>query len=239
MKIIIIEDVSIDELKELLKVLDGEAPKIAQDLDASIGTLGLSVRVMKALLAFHVRTVRDLVNMTESHLFFTKNIHGSMVSEIKFSLAELGLTLKKKKIEEDDTDLDASITTLGLSVRAIQALLAADMKTVRDLVDTTKFDLFTVTGIAHATVHAVCAALGRLGLTLKEAEEDTETPSIEVLGLSQGVAKSLWNRGIKTISDLADRSESELRLIPYVAYNAIRSIRTNLGKFGLTLREED
>jgi DNA-directed RNA polymerase subunit alpha len=74
-------------------------------LDKSILKLGLSVRTMNVLIgkysdpsyALHIKTVRELANLTESDLLMQENCGRKSINEIKEVLAGMGLTLKPKK----------------------------------------------------------------------------------------------------------------------------------------------
>ncbi len=82
-----------------------EAPKeIRGELEAKLGKLvselDLSVRASNCLEAANIRTVEDLVSMTEDELLQVRNFGKTTLNEVKKKLAQWGLSLGMRKKAE-------------------------------------------------------------------------------------------------------------------------------------------
>jgi DNA-directed RNA polymerase subunit alpha len=70
-----------------------ESMELRQALEAPIAELELSVRARNCLDGANLRTLRDLVTMTEAEVMNLKNLGKTSLTEIKAKLAERGLSL--------------------------------------------------------------------------------------------------------------------------------------------------
>jgi DNA-directed RNA polymerase subunit alpha len=99
--------------------VDDQAPPPApynEHLDRSVDELELSVRSYNCLKNADIKTIRDLVQKSESEMLKTKNFGRKSLNEIKEILGEMGLSLGMKfdehgriipQAEEDIEDLSA------------------------------------------------------------------------------------------------------------------------------------
>ncbi len=70
-----------------------EASQVSQMLSMSISELELSVRAKNCLDGANIRTLQDLVTMSEAEVMSLKNLGKTSLTEIKTKLAERGLSL--------------------------------------------------------------------------------------------------------------------------------------------------
>ena len=83
--------------------VDSEAPPPApynEHLDRSVDELELSVRSYNCLKNADIKTIRDLVQRSESEMLKTKNFGRKSLNEIKEILSEMGLGLGMKFDEQ-------------------------------------------------------------------------------------------------------------------------------------------
>ncbi|MBI2877686.1 MAG: DNA-directed RNA polymerase subunit alpha [Candidatus Tectomicrobia bacterium] len=73
--------------------VDERKMRILANLDKSIDELELSVRAYNCLISSNIRTIRDLVQKTDSEILKTRNFGRKSLNEIKEVLAEMGLSL--------------------------------------------------------------------------------------------------------------------------------------------------
>jgi DNA-directed RNA polymerase subunit alpha len=83
------EDVSASEYNESNR----ESSQLAEMLEAPISDLELSVRARNCLDGANMRTLRDLVRLSENEVMNLKNLGKTSLTEIKTKLAERGLSL--------------------------------------------------------------------------------------------------------------------------------------------------
>jgi DNA-directed RNA polymerase subunit alpha len=99
--------------------VDDQAPPPApynEHLDRSVDELELSVRSYNCLKNADIKSIRDLVQKSESEMLKTKNFGRKSLNEIKEILSEMGLSLGMKfdehgriipQTEEEIEDLSA------------------------------------------------------------------------------------------------------------------------------------
>lgn len=80
-------------------------------LDQSIASLNLSVRARNCLDAENVRTIRQLVKLSEQELLELRNFGQTSLKEVKKRLGEIGLALAGAAIYVDDGEDDGDETT--------------------------------------------------------------------------------------------------------------------------------
>jgi DNA-directed RNA polymerase subunit alpha len=78
------------------KEIDKEREKLNENLNRSVEELELSVRSYNCLKNAEIRTIRDLVQKSETEMLKTKNFGRKSLNEIKEILAEMGLSLGMK-----------------------------------------------------------------------------------------------------------------------------------------------
>jgi len=88
------------------KEIDKEREKLNENLNRSVEELELSVRSYNCLKNAEIRTIRDLVQKSETEMLKTKNFGRKSLNEIKEILAEMGLSLGMKLEEPSQTVMD-------------------------------------------------------------------------------------------------------------------------------------
>ncbi|MEX0653889.1 MAG: DNA-directed RNA polymerase subunit alpha C-terminal domain-containing protein, partial [Phycisphaeraceae bacterium] len=130
-------------------------------LDTPVTDFELSVRTRNALRKMNIRTLGDLLKVTEAELRSFKNFGDASLDEIKTMLAQRGLRLgqaveqQQQQVKQevydqlrdqagDDDSLNRSVNELNLSVRARKALALLGVSTIGDLVTKTEAELMGV-----------------------------------------------------------------------------------------------
>jgi len=153
-----------------------------QELAAPVTSLDLSTRTRNALLSIGVQTLNDLIQRTERDLSRARNMGEQSLEEIKNFLSQRGLRLKDVELTLPEAvpagppmprpeDLEASIQTIGISLRGVKALDAAGIKTVGDLVNRTEKELLAVRNFGRVSLAEVKQKLAARGLRLREPGE--------------------------------------------------------------------
>ena len=88
------------------KEIDKEREKLNENLNRSVEELELSVRSYNCLKNAEIRTIRDLVQKSETEMLKTKNFGRKSLNEIKEILAEMGLSLGMKLEEPSQMAMD-------------------------------------------------------------------------------------------------------------------------------------
>ena len=88
------------------KEIDKEREKLNENLNRSVEELELSVRSYNCLKNAEIRTIRDLVQKSETEMLKTKNFGRKSLNEIKEILAEMGLSLGMKLEEPSQATMD-------------------------------------------------------------------------------------------------------------------------------------
>jgi len=174
-------------------VIDDEAEKRAEKhhalLDTPVTDFELSVRTRNALRKMSIRTLGDLLKVTEAELRSFKNFGDASLEEIKTMLAQKGLRLGqaveahqqqvKQAVHdqlmqdqgEDQNDLlNQSVNELDLSVRARKALALLNVQSIGDLVLKTEAELMGVKNFGMTSLLEIKEALDKMGLALRELE---------------------------------------------------------------------
>ncbi|MEO8679724.1 MAG: DNA-directed RNA polymerase subunit alpha C-terminal domain-containing protein, partial [Vicinamibacterales bacterium] len=91
--------VSLDDADDEQSEAGAEAPRVGvanEHLDKSVEELELSVRSYNCLKNANIRTIRELVQKTETEMLKTKNFGRKSLNEIKEILTSMGLSLGMK-----------------------------------------------------------------------------------------------------------------------------------------------
>jgi DNA-directed RNA polymerase subunit alpha len=90
--------INLEDAGELQQDTVGDTPRAAsnENLDKSVEELELSVRSYNCLKNANIRTIRELVQKTETDMLKTKNFGRKSLKEIKELLATMGLGLGMK-----------------------------------------------------------------------------------------------------------------------------------------------
>lgn len=156
-------------------------------LDTPVTDFELSVRTRTCLKKMNIRTLGDLLRITEAELMNSKNFGESSLIEIKGMLAVKGLKLgqgledahraarkalmDKLKGTGREGALAKGVTDLQLSVRARKALQMLNIETLGDLASRTEAELMGVKNFGATSLEEITAKLTEYGLTLRKLDE--------------------------------------------------------------------
>ena len=178
-----------DVLASKEMVIDDEQEKRDEKhmalLDTPVTDFELSVRTRNALRKMSIRTLGDLLNVTEAELRSFKNFGDASLDEIKAMLAQKGLQLGQAKEQQqakqqvysqlkqdagDDETFQRSVNELELSVRARKALALLGIETIGDLVMKTEAELMGVKNFGMTSLVEIKEKLAEQGLSLRSME---------------------------------------------------------------------
>lgn len=154
-------------------------------LETPVTDFELSVRTRNALRKMNIRTLGDLLRITESDLRSYKNVGEASYEEIRSMLSQRGLRLGQSveqkaaarqgpQTEDADTNAEMfsrSVNELQLSVRARKALSLLNIQTIGDLIARTDAELMGVKNFGLTSLMEIKAKLGQAGLSLRKLEE--------------------------------------------------------------------
>ena len=158
-------------------------------LDTPVTDFDLSVRTRNALRKMNIRTLGDLLRVSEADLRSYKNVGDSSLEEIKAMLAQRGLKLgaaleaKQSAVKQqvydqikseggDESLVTRSVNELQLSVRARKALAMLSIQTIGDLCMRTEAELMGVKNFGSTSLEEIKERLVQQGLGLRELEEE-------------------------------------------------------------------
>jgi DNA-directed RNA polymerase subunit alpha len=152
-------------------------------LDTPVTDFELSVRARNCLKKMQIRTLGDLLRISEAELLSYKNFGETSLTEIKTMLASKGLRLgqglegqytwARKQIYDQlrgkasDVVLNKPISVLDLSVRARKALQHLNIQTIGDLATRTEAELMGVKNFGATSLTEIKGKLTDFGLTLR------------------------------------------------------------------------
>ncbi len=158
-------------------------------LETPVTDFDLSVRTRNSLRKMNIRTLADLLQMTEAELRSFKNFGESSLEEIKTMLAQRGLRLgqkaeqqnavaKQKVLDQlkdqtgaDEELLNRSVNELNLSVRARKALALLNIQSLGELCMRTDAELMGVKNFGMTSLMEIREKLTGMGLSLRKLEE--------------------------------------------------------------------
>ena len=163
---------------------------------------------------------------------------------------------KAKLIARRNAVLDIPVTDFELSVRARNCLKKMNIRCLGDLIRTTEADLLSYKNFGETSSKEIKDMLASKGLRLGQAlEEESEYAQVDsqerpsladsgVLGtpleqveLSVRSRKAIESLGVKTLGDLASKTEAELLACRNFGQTSLNEIRQRLTDYGLRLRE--
>ncbi len=149
-------------------------------LDTPVTDFELSVRSRNCLRQMNIRTLGDLLTITEAELLSYKNFGETSLVEVQAMLDQKGLQLGqalKPAIPEttmqptigggSTIDLNASVSELELSVRSRKALQMLGISTVGELAHRTEAELMTVKNFGQTSLVEIKNALIAQGLSFR------------------------------------------------------------------------
>ncbi len=155
-------------------------------LDQPVTDFDLSVRARTALKKMNIRTLGDLLRITEAELMSYKNFGDSSLAEIKKMLASKSLRLgqgledshrsARRQISDHlkgtgkEAALMKPVSDLQLSVRARKALQLLNIQTLGDLASRTEAELMGVKNFGATSLAEVKERLTEAGLGLRTLE---------------------------------------------------------------------
>jgi DNA-directed RNA polymerase subunit alpha len=158
-----------------------------QILETPISDFELSVRSRNCLRKMNIRTLGDLLNITEAELLSYKNFGETSLREIKAILDQKGLRLgqaledKQLQVEvaperagaataEDKGLLNKAVDDIQLSVRARKCLQKLNLRTLGELTRTTDAELLGCKNFGVTSLNEIKRALSSFGLSLRSLE---------------------------------------------------------------------
>lgn len=155
-------------------------------LDTPVTDFELSVRARNCLKKMQIRTLGDLLKISEAELLSYKNFGETSLVEIKNMLAMRGLRLGqglegqysrvRKEIYEElkgqasESTLNKPISVLDLSVRARKALQLLNVQTIGDLATRTEAELMGVKNFGATSLVEIKEKLANFGLSLRQLD---------------------------------------------------------------------
>jgi DNA-directed RNA polymerase subunit alpha len=152
-------------------------------MDTPVTDFDLSVRARTALKKMNIRTLGDLLRITEAELMSYKNFGDSSLAEIKKMLAAKGLRLgqgledshrsRRHQVADQlkgsgrEAVLNKPVGDLQLSVRARKALQLLNIQTLGDLAGHTEAELMGVKNFGATSLSEVKERLAESGLGLR------------------------------------------------------------------------
>lgn len=165
---------------------EGHARDLAKHnalLDIPVTDFELSVRARNCLKKMQIRTLGDLLKVSESELLSYKNFGETSLHEIRAMLAQKGLRLgqsidgqysrarkeiyDKLKGRASEAVLNKPISVLDLSVRARKALQLLNIQTLGDLATRTEAELMGVKNFGATSLTEVKEKLTDFNLALR------------------------------------------------------------------------
>jgi DNA-directed RNA polymerase subunit alpha len=155
-----------------------------QILETPISDFELSVRSRNCLRKMNIRTLGDLLNITEAELLSYKNFGETSLREIKAILDQKGLHLgqaledKQLQVEpapervgaEDKGLLNKTVDDIQLSVRARKCLQKLNLRTLGELTRTTDAELLGCKNFGVTSLNEIKRALSSYGLSLRSLD---------------------------------------------------------------------
>ena len=155
-------------------------------LDTPVTDFELSVRARNCLKKMKIRTLGDLLKITEAELLSYKNFGETSLVEIKTMLSQKGLRLGqglegrysqvRKEIYDElrgkapDHILNKPVSALELSVRARKALQQLGVQTIGDLASRTEAELMGVKNFGQTSLVEIREKLAQYNLDLRMLE---------------------------------------------------------------------
>jgi len=155
-------------------------------LDTPVTDFELSVRARNCLKKMNIRTLGDLLRVSEAELLAYKNFGETSLVEIKHMLAQKGLRLGQRveeqqravrrevfdaaKATNNEHLLNRPVSDLNLSVRARKALQVLNIRTIGELASRTEAELMGVKNFGATSLVEIREKLAQHGLSLRELQ---------------------------------------------------------------------
>jgi len=155
-------------------------------LDTPVTDFELSVRARNCLKKMQIRTLGDLLKVSEAELLSYKNFGETSLVEIKKMLTQKGLRLgqnlenhynrvrdeilEQLKGQASEVVLNRPISQLDLSVRSRKALQLLGVQSIGDLATRTEAELMGVKNFGATSLDEVKDKLAAFGLSLRQLD---------------------------------------------------------------------
>lgn len=155
-------------------------------LETPVTDFELSVRARNCLKKMNIRTLGDLLKITEAELLGYKNFGETSLSEIKAMLTAKGLRLGQSLEEQQsavrkdllksvvgnipESVLNKNVNELDFSVRSRKALQRLGITTVGELATRTEAELLGVKNFGQTSLSEIKQRLNELGLDLRKLD---------------------------------------------------------------------
>ena len=155
-------------------------------LDTPVTDFELSVRARNCLKKMNIRSLGDLLRISEAELLAYKNFGETSLIEIKYMLTQKGLKLgqrtddSRREVNREvydrasragvQGDLNRPVGDLNLSVRARKALQMLGIQSIGELASRTEAELMGVKNFGYTSLIEIKERLGVIGLSLRELE---------------------------------------------------------------------
>jgi len=157
-------------------------------LELPLSNFELSARSRNVLEKLNVRTLGDLIRLTEEQLLQFKNFGETSLEEIKDLLARNDLQLsssrpparlpdllrRRREEQEEEEMVGTSIDELGLSTRSHRCMERLAITTIEQLTEHSEEELLSAPNFGRASVEEVKAHLAERGLSLSADEDKDE-----------------------------------------------------------------
>ncbi|MCK4340603.1 MAG: tetratricopeptide repeat protein [Phycisphaerae bacterium] len=177
---------SVESCRQMIIVEGGEEPidTRARLLATPLSEFELSVRARNCLKKMNIRTVGELIHLSEAELLAYKNFGETSLNEIKALLTKKGLRLglQPEEVEVESAEAEAaqkltlppgqeallakSVSELELSVRSRRCLQRLNVRTLRDLLQYSEAELLATRNFGVTSLTEIKARLAENGLQL-------------------------------------------------------------------------
>ena len=194
-----------------------------------ISSLNLPNSVRNALLSNKIKTIGQLIFRTEQELLHIPRFGKTALIKVKGALAEKNLSLKNPS-----SDL-SSILSLDISNKTKNIFLNRNINNIEELISKTEQELMRIPNFGKKALAELKQALTKRNLSLSKTRSNSD--SISSLEISSYFVKILQLEGIKTIEELADKTEQELMKLSHFPKRFLWEIKTALAKKGYYLKQ--
>ena len=163
--------------------LERRADRRTMILKIPVTDFELSVRSRNCLNKMNVKTLGDLIQMTEAELLAHKNFGETSLMEVKQMLAQKGLRLGMGKLDVErprgrrrqpsraipEEVLKKPVADLELSVRSRKCMERLNIDTLGDLIEKTEAELLAAKNFGQTSLNEIKQRLEEHGLRLKDA----------------------------------------------------------------------
>lgn len=162
--------------------LERNRDRLRQVLSIPVSDFELSVRSRNCLNKMNIKTLGDLMKMTEAELLAHKNFGETSLLEVKQMLAQKGLRLGQtrgqaggmitrtgtKKVMPKEDVLKQTVASLEFSVRSRNCMNRLGIRSVGDLIQRSEQDLLSAKNFGETSLNEIKTKLAEMGLSLRQ-----------------------------------------------------------------------